>query len=329
MTRAETEEAEGAAEQAKPPGRVLVVDSKASSAGRSRDILSGAGFDVRLYSSVDELPREAAVDLVFLFDDGAKETAEAVREIRGRLGRHDPQVVLVLPKKKGGRRTEDHGADALLIRPVAPCSLIALARALCRVSSLRRSLRQQEQRLEQALEEAGQIDPRTGFYAFHAFKPLLAAEVKRALRYKYPFSIAIGILDKMRAVREAHGQEQACLLEGGLHLAISRSLRDLDMPVAYGSGQVLLVMPHTPRKGARVTAERVRRRVARTKMGVGDDRIGSTISLGLASYECKGEVSFSGLAQEAAAALKIAVEGGGNRVAEVPITRRRRSPTGV
>ena len=60
-------------------------------------------------------------------------------------------------------------------------------------------------------------------------------------------------------------------------------------------------------------------------MTLSDGTLGTTTSIGLASYDGKGEVSFAALAAEANQALAIAQGAGGNRVAEVPTGRRVRA----
>lgn len=305
------------------PGRVLLVDGHAPSLKRIAEALEAAGFVVDAAARAEEAGDGSAYDLTILADAVDSELASAVKTVRGRVAPPAPPLVVLLPK--GSDASAAHGLDAhaVLVRPVSGPSLNAIATAYARCGRLEREVTRRERQLQQALEESGQVDPRTGFYNFERFKPLLATEVKRARRYKYPFSLLIAALDDVRAIRTAHGDEIADVLEGGLYLAISKSLRDLDLPVAYGKGQVLVVMPHTPRRGARVVAERIRRRVARTKMEAPGGPLGTTVSVGLAAYEGSGEVAFGSLAQEAAAALRISVERGGNRVAEVPVTRRK------
>jgi diguanylate cyclase (GGDEF)-like protein len=310
--------------------RVLVVDGHAPSLKRIADALTEAGLEVASAPSAAEVEAEGVFDLLILADAHDSDLEEALATVAERLGEPRPPLVLLLPKGSdpAAAGALSVGADSVLIRPVSGPSLTAVALGFARAGRLDRTLKRRERQLEQALRDGGQVDPRTGFYAFEHFKPLLATEVKRARRYKYPFSLIIAALDEIGAIRTQWGEEIADVLEGGLLLAISKSLRDLDLPVAYGSGQVLVVMPHTPRRGARVVAERTRRRVARTRMQGPEGPIGTTVSLGIASYEGSGEVAFANLIQEAAAALRIAIERGGDRVAEVPVTRRRRSSEG-
>ncbi len=310
-------------------GRVLLIDSHAPSLQRGASVLGEAGFDVVTASSHEEVVDADALDVIVLADSESAERTQTVAAIREVVDEPDVPLVLLLGKgtTRGPSKARAALADAALVRPVSGPSLVAIVTAFSQVRQLRKRLVQRERQLEQAMREGGRVDPRTGFYTLDSFKPILAAEVKRARRYKYPFSIAIAAMDELADVKNRWGSELADVLEGGLRLAVSRCLRDLDLPVAYGSGQVLIVMPHTPRRGARVVTDRMRKSISSQRMNGPNGKIGTTVSIGIASYEGEGDVSFGGLAQEAAAALKIAVERGGNRVAELPVTRRRNSRT--
>lgn len=305
--------------------RILLIDSHGPSLKRAADALEEAGFSVTTVSSPVDVVGEDEYDVLIpaASDEAAFEAV--VEAARHSIDDVDVPVVLILPKNvldaKEVKKTT--GADAVLVRPVSGASLVAVTEGFSRVRRLEKKLTERERQLEQALTEGGRIDPHTGFYDFESFKSILATEVKRARRYRYPFSIAIATLDRLAEIRDRFGEETARVLEGGLRLAISKSLRDLDLPVAYGSGQVLVVMPHTPRKGTRAMTDRLKRSIESTLMEGPEGSIGTTVSIGIASYDGDGEVSFGSLAREAAEALKIAVARGGNRVAEVPITRRR------
>ena len=84
----------------------------------------------------------------------------------------------------------------------------------------------------------------------------------------------------------------------------------------------LVLMPHTPRRGGRTVAERLRRQLRRTGLSQGRRKVGTTVSIGLASYDGRGEMLLRQPGAEAGEALRIAEGAGGDRVAEVPATRR-------
>ena len=56
--------------------------------------------------------------------------------------------------------------------------------------------------------------------------------------------------DNLAEVEVAHGSEMVETLEGGLRLAVARALRDQDIAVDLGPGQILAVLPHTGHRGA-------------------------------------------------------------------------------
>ena len=83
------------------------------------------------------------------------------------------------------------------------------------------------------------------------FKRVLGIELKRSQRYGFPLSILLASLDRAAA----DGDRDL------LASAARSAIRDIDIPVAFGESDVLVVMPHTDLDGARLVAERIRKRV--------------------------------------------------------------------
>ncbi len=295
---------------------VLVVDTNRTFVTRAVKALADAGVTAHGADTLGaalEAAMDAPVDLVI---HGA--------DVEGleRLSTLDvvPPRLLVLPSgtRNPAAAASRDGADAWVTRPVAYVALAAAAQGFLRAGTLARRLA----RTSALDQERGAIDPATGFYRFERFKPMLAAEVKRARRYRYPFTVLIVSFDGLAGIRQRHGAEVADTLTGGLQRVISRTVRDLDLPVTFRGDTYLVLMPHTPRRGGRTVAERLRRQLRRTRLSQGRQKVGTTVSIGLAAYDGRGEISFASLAREASEALRIAEGAGGDRVAEVPATRR-------
>lgn len=312
------------------PLRVLVVDGNRSFLGRVQLAFEAAGLEARTAASEDEaiaLVTEGDLDLLVISfepEHGPQAIVLAYRRSHCELA----PVLVLYPKGTDtidvDSETARLEASGALVRPVKIAALVTTARGYALASHLSRRLVEREEELE-SVNAARRIDPASGFYRFDQFKARLAAEVKRARRYRYPFALLLISMDSLDDIEQRHDSETRRTLLGGLSLAIARCLRDLDLPVSYGPGRYLAVLPHTPRRGARAVGERIRRRVLRTRMTLSDGTLGTTTSIGLASYDGKGEVSFAALAAEANQALAIAQGAGGNRVAEVPTGRRVRA----
>jgi diguanylate cyclase (GGDEF)-like protein len=161
-------------------------------------------------------------------------------------------------------------------------------------------------------------DTRTGFYTFAYFKEALYVEVKRARRYDYSLAVILMTYDapRVKEIQAAAGDPAAVLdeLYGGLALAVRRSLRDTDLPVSYSQRNILILMPHTSLEGAITVAKRIRSVIKHSKVQCGERALTPTLSIGLSASRPSERMSFASLIRAASAALRFAVERGGNRI---------------
>jgi len=145
---------------------------------------------------------------------------------------------------------------------------------------------------------------------FEMFKRLLGIELKRAQRYGFPLSLLLASLDQ--SPRDSD--------RDALARAARSAIRDIDIPVAFAGSDVLVVMPHTDLEGARLVAERIRKRL---RAG-GQAKAGSptletaahraTTSIGVVTAEGGQRLTFATLLAQATRAQKSASRAGGDRV---------------
>ena len=76
----------------------------------------------------------------------------------------------------------------------------------------------------------------------------------------------------------------------------------------------MVILPHTPRDEAYLTAERIRQQVEAHVFEAGGGPVPVTVSVGVASYPAEGIDGPNALVREADRALYAAKEGGRNRV---------------
>ncbi|NMO13730.1 diguanylate cyclase [Pyxidicoccus fallax] len=154
---------------------------------------------------------------------------------------------------------------------------------------------------------------------FEFLKRLMLMEVKRSRRYRYPIAVLLVELDGFaeRSASVAPAARTAVLAEAlGLLVA---GVRDIDVAVPFADSRFVVFLPHTPRSGALVVAERLRERISGLK-----GLPGTSASVGVAVSEPPGgkgapsasqaQVSFGSLLKEAGEALRRAQAAGGNRV---------------
>ncbi|MCP3140443.1 diguanylate cyclase [Pyxidicoccus xibeiensis] len=154
---------------------------------------------------------------------------------------------------------------------------------------------------------------------FEFLKRLMLMEVKRSRRYRYPIAVLLVELDGF-AERSASLSPagRTALLAEALGVLVA-GVRDIDVAVPFAESRFVVFLPHTPKSGALVVAERLRERMkaARTLPDV-------SVSVGVAVSEppsgkappsaSQPQVSFGGLLKEAGEALRRAQAAGGNRV---------------
>ena len=254
-----------------------------------------------------------------------------------RVKRQSPatSVVLVYPAddfQDAGRRADEAGADAFLVGPLKKHVVLSVVQAASRLhlatvrarkaeaelTTVRAQLADQQQRLESALAHQVRTGVKVTDEAF--FKKFMLLELKRSRRYRYPVSLLLVALDRLETylAQEAAPDAQRAAIRAEALSALSGLLRDIDIAMPFGDDKYLVFLPHTPRTGARVVAERVVERLRR--LGAFS---GGTASVGAACFEpaqegdAKAQVSFAALVRDAAAMLKKAFGAGGN-CAEIP-----------
>jgi PleD family two-component response regulator len=216
----------------------------------------------------------------------------------------DPTTTCVLMFDKGESRQASKvwqaGAENYLVRPLKQSELLFAVRDMLAISNLlkqRASLRSERDQLNTG--ENGELSLRGRFYQFEFFKKLLAVEIKRARRYRFPLSLLLVGLDG-GLVPEGPGPR-------GLATAVQRAIRDIDIPVTFSSESLLIVMPHTDRRGAVVVGERIRDQVRSRAAN-------ATASVAIVSTDGLPRYTFASLIQAAAKALQAAHRQGGDRV---------------
>jgi diguanylate cyclase (GGDEF)-like protein len=104
-------------------------------------------------------------------------------------------------------------------------------------------------------------DGLTGLYNHTFFLGALRREMQRSKRHGTKLSLAMLDLDDFKRLNDTRGH-----LEGDRVLiksasVVAESLREIDIAARYGGEEFALILPDTPRMGAFVVADRIRRRV--------------------------------------------------------------------
>lgn len=169
------------------------------------------------------------------------------------------------------------------------------------------------QQLHKQLQEQAMRDSLTGLYNRRYLDETLERELARAKREAYPLSLMMIDLDHFKKVNDTYGHlagDEVLKFFSGL---LNESARAEDILCRYGGEEFLLLLPKMPLEVARERAEKWRTDFEAQTVVVGEYRIRTTLSVGIAAYPDHGTTPDQ-LTQSADLALYLAKKDGRNRV---------------
>lgn len=327
--------------------KALIADPFVPTSGALRRFLESIGFEVSVVHFLDEAVQRiksaepelllAAVSSTF---DGETLCLKS-KEIAPNL-----PVILVYPPEEeaADEHARNSGADTFLVGPLKRGNVISVARLIMRLRNMDAQVRKLEADNDKLIaarlappskaapakalvpEKAAASAPTQQERDFEFFKRLLLMEVKRSRRYRYPVSFLLveidGWADKSQKLS---AQTRAQVLQEAL-TAVSSGLRDIDLAMPSSQDRVLVFLPHTPRDGALIVANRLRAKLGNMKI-----LKEATASVGIASFvggQSKAQISFGSLMKDASDALKRAQAAGGDKAEASEAAKRDRISMG-
>ena len=287
--------------------RILLLDGSPPLVAALRRFLKGTDLEVQVASPAGGLE---GIDLAKISAAAVRPASPEGRRAFEALRTADPSLPVVLLVDEEDEPESRLSADGTLVSPLTRTAVVSLFRALARLRAEAESGRTLARQI--AAHPATLPD-----YEF--FKKLLLVEVKRSRRYQYPVSLALLAVDGWadRAARLDEALRSAML--GEVLALVASGVRDIDLPLLYDAERILVFMPHTDALGARTAADRL---VKRARAHPGD----LTASVGVASFDGEGTMSFAALVRGAADALLEAQGKGGDQAAHAP-ARKSREPS--
>jgi diguanylate cyclase (GGDEF)-like protein len=288
--------------------RVLVIEESGPVVTALRRHLEGASFRVDVATPAGAL-------------DGLEAGAYAVAVVRPEvaggapfleaLRRADPQLpVVLLFHDEEEASQEELSADGLLVAPLARPVVVSLCRVMARLHAQARRIAD--------LEKAPARPTAAGLYDYDFFKKLLLMEVKRSRRYRYPVSLALAAVDRWKEISGRLDARSRSKMLADLLAVVAGAVRDIDLPLLFNEERLLVFMPHTAADGAMAVAQRLVRRVHAWHGGAE-----VTASVGVATFDGEGTMSFSTMVRAASEALARAQGAGGNQATHAGGRSRR------
>ena len=155
-------------------------------------------------------------------------------------------------------------------------------------------------------------DPLTQLYNHRTIQERMREEMARARRYSKPLSLLIADIDHFRALNDQFGHTvgDEILRRVGEVIASDGEGRESDIVARFGGEEFAILLPETPKSGARIKAERLVEMV-REQVHVGGRPV--TLSLGLAGFPDEARTPDE-LVAMATRALEVSKQAGRNQV---------------
>ncbi len=165
--------------------------------------------------------------------------------------------------------------------------------------------------LESQLRRMSETDELTGAYNRRKMLEELEVKFREFRRYGDATALLMLDIDHFKRVNDRHGHIAGdAVLRSTVQLCMEQ-LRDVDVFARFGGEEFVVLLPHTERKEAAETAERLRQRVADHTIEQEDKRINITISIGVSVLE-QSDQGFESIIKRADDALYEAKHRGRN-----------------
>jgi diguanylate cyclase (GGDEF)-like protein len=199
-----------------------------------------------------------------------------------------------------------------------------------------------ERRLARALNTAAgafvQVEARatydrlTGIANRETLLTTLTAEVERSARHAKHLSVAFIDIDRFKPINDTYGHHSGDEVLRQVARLIGDNIRASDTFGRYGGEEFMLILPETLAEDAYTLAEKLRELVMSVPMRIRDEKMGITISIGIAGAHA-GELGVDALIDRADAAMYAAKSLGRNQTylfrdidEEAPVRRAPISP---
>lgn len=135
------------------------------------------------------------------------------------------------------------------------------------------------------VEQQALVDGLTGLANRRLCSAALEKELARAQRFGEPLTLVLADIDDFKRINDRFGHPTGDEVLKLFAKTLSKSVREIDLAGRWGGEEFALLLPGTDLEGGAELAERVRRKLVRSKFFAPDgERIRVTASFGVASF---------------------------------------------
>jgi len=205
----------------------------------------------------------------------------------------------------------DIGGIDYVIKPFRPKELLARVQRELAMQKLIDELKKSQEELKLLAI----TDPMTKLYNRRYFSEISMELFELAKRENRPLSLIMLDIDKFKTINDTYGHkvgDEAIIALGNL---LRKAKRKSDVACRLGGEEFVLLLPNTAYKDAKKVAEKIRKRVEKSKIPYDEGKtLSFTVSLGVAEVDFEHEDQIESALKRADDALYEAKKSGRNRV---------------
>jgi diguanylate cyclase (GGDEF)-like protein/hemerythrin-like metal-binding protein len=162
------------------------------------------------------------------------------------------------------------------------------------------------------LENLAFVDSLTGVINRRRFDELSNIEFNRAVRYKSELSFLMLDIDHFKQINDTYGHPVGDKVLQNFATLCLEIAREFDVVARVGGEEFIIMLPQTDAEGAYTFAERLRKKIANTKLSFNDATLTYSVSIGISSVKNE-RVPLEDILVNADRALYKAKQGGRNQ----------------
>ncbi len=262
------------------------------------------------------VPGSPGEELFEGWSDAAKDAVRAVYEERRSTIASPTGMYLGVERSRLAGSTPDQTRDLFILNDIT--HQVEAEQALHHAYEDLRGRMVQIEALQEELREQATRDPLTGLHNRRHLAEQLERELGRAERDGYPVSLVMFDVDHFKEVNDTYGHGAGDEMLRAIAAELLEGTRRCDITCRYGGDEFVVVLPNARAQSARARAERWRLRMHDVMKGIGDGRIDTTISLGVATFPENG-ATMDALVAAADRAVYASKAAGRDRVSVAPV----------
>jgi len=235
---------------------VLVIDNDEAARKILNDVLNQEGYKVRTAENQDEGIKLARVlSFQIILSDLMMQDRSSLEVLEDLQAINPPPCIIITtayPSIKSAVEAMRHGAYDYITKPFDVEELKLTLRRAAERHFLLGEANQKEYYRELSI-----LDGLTGLYNHRYFHELLTREISRAKRYPQEFSLLMIDIDEFKKYNDQRGHLQGDDLLKQIARIFSQSIRCVDLVFRYGGEEFVILLPQTPKEGAKTVADRI------------------------------------------------------------------------